>query len=136
MAITEIKISRAFKYNGIDLQDPNPALSSDAVREFYATQYPELTNAVVEGPVTKNNVATYTFQRAAGAKGRGVATTTLRSKLAAVASGKETAVKQGEMDAELAMKVRGAYRVLQNMVLRREASRPLHVPSGAFGIWG
>ena len=35
-----LKIVRKFNYNGIALVDPNPALSIDAVREFYATQYP------------------------------------------------------------------------------------------------
>ena len=65
----EIQITRSFKYNSVTLPDPNPALGPDQIREFYATQYPELNNAVVEGPVTKNAVATYTFTRAAGAKG-------------------------------------------------------------------
>ena len=65
----EIQITRRFRYNSITLPDPNPALAPEQVREFYASQYPELNNAVVEGPVTQDAVATYTFTRAAGAKG-------------------------------------------------------------------
>lgn len=65
----EIEITRSFRYNSIVLPDPNPALGPEQVREFYASQYPELNNAVVEGPTTRNAVATYTFTRAAGAKG-------------------------------------------------------------------
>lgn len=65
----EIQITRSFRYNSITLPDPNPALGPEQVREFYASQYPELNNAVVEGPTTRNAVATYTFTRAAGAKG-------------------------------------------------------------------
>lgn len=67
MQISEI--TRSFKYNSVGLPDPNPSLGPDDVRQFYATQYPELLNAVVEGPTTKAGVATYTFTRAAGAKG-------------------------------------------------------------------
>src|SRR5206468_8684524 len=65
----EIQITRSFRYNSITLPDPNPVLGPEQVREFYASQYPELNNAVVEGPVTRSAVATYTFTRAAGAKG-------------------------------------------------------------------
>lgn len=69
MAITETKLIRSFKYNGITLADPAPGKTADQIRLFYATTYPELTNAVVEGPFTKGGTATYTFQRAAGSKG-------------------------------------------------------------------
>ena len=68
----EVKtITRVFKYNGITLSDPSPAKTPDQVRQLYAFQYPELNNAVIEGPVTKAGVSTYTFARAAGSKGVG-----------------------------------------------------------------
>lgn len=63
------KLTRKFKYNGIDLQDPNPGMSSEEVRELYAMQFPELNNAVVEGPVTTGTEQTFTFVRAVGSKG-------------------------------------------------------------------
>lgn len=68
----EVKtLTRQFKYNGITLSDPAPEKTPDQIRTIYAFQYPELNNAVVEGPVTKAGVSTYTFVRAAGSKGVG-----------------------------------------------------------------
>lgn len=68
----EIKtLTRSFKYNGITLTDPDPGKTPDQVRTIYAYQYPELLNAVIEGPVTKGGISTYTFARAAGSKGVG-----------------------------------------------------------------
>lgn len=68
----EVKtLTRSFKYNGIGLTDPDPGKTPDQVRAIYAYQYPELLNAVIEGPVTKGGVSTYTFARAAGSKGVG-----------------------------------------------------------------
>lgn len=71
MAIKQTTIRREFRYNGIKLTDVAAEKTADQVRVFYAAQYPELLNAVVEGPVTKNGVSTYTFARAAGSKGVG-----------------------------------------------------------------
>lgn len=64
-------LTRVFKYNGIALSDPDSGKTPDQVRQLYAFQYPELSNAVIEGPVTKAGVSTYTFARAAGSKGVG-----------------------------------------------------------------
>ena len=83
-----LKIVRKFNYNGIALVDPNPALSIDAVREFYATQYPELNNAVIEGPATKGQEATYKFLRAVGDKGSNNQGATLRGQVRDLAAGK------------------------------------------------
>jgi len=65
----EVQVTRKFMYNGIALACPGASLSPDQVRSFYATMYPELNTALVEGPVTKNNESTYKFARAAGDKG-------------------------------------------------------------------
>lgn len=69
MAIQVSSIKRVFRYNGVTLQDPGPTMSLAAVQALFAPQFPELTNAVIEGPVTKGNTATYTFTRAVGSKG-------------------------------------------------------------------
>lgn len=69
MNVAVATIAREFRYNGITLSDPASDKSPDQVRTIYAFQYPELLNAVIEGPVTKNKVSTYTFTRAAGSKG-------------------------------------------------------------------
>ena len=63
------KAERAFKYNAIDLKDPNPEFTTEQVREFYATIYPEILSAAIEGPEIVANKNVYTFRRAVGTKG-------------------------------------------------------------------
>lgn len=132
----EVTIGRVFTYNGIKLDDPNPALQPDAVREFYVPQYMELTTAVVEGPVTKANVATYTFRRAAGAKGRGTLQTPLRARLQSIARGEVVASKQMPMDASLIESMGSVYGQLVSIGRSTSTGRPLHMPREAFGFWG
>ncbi len=69
MAIEVTRLVREFLYNGMTFVDPGPAFSPDDVRDLYSAQYPELTTAKVDGPEQKGETATYTFVRAAGAKG-------------------------------------------------------------------
>ena len=45
-------IEREFVYSGSCLADPNPKLSIEEVRSFYANQFPELTTAAISGPET------------------------------------------------------------------------------------
>ena len=63
------KAVRAFTYNKIPLTDPDPKLSIEEVRTFYANIYPEITTAEIEGPEQKDNKLVYTFRRAVGTKG-------------------------------------------------------------------
>ena len=134
-----INIERKFKYNSVSLPDPNPALSPDQVREFYATQYPELNNAVVEGPETKAQVATWTFTRAAGAKGAG-REAPAQSAVDVVRNARET---KGSSHAEaLSQAARQAGHgragaLIAQVTQRRSAQEvPLHMPTAAYGIWG
>jgi PRTRC genetic system protein C len=69
MTITIAAAVREFIYNGMNLPDPGVTFSPDEVRDLYSAQYPELTTAAVDGPEMKGEVLTYTFVRAAGAKG-------------------------------------------------------------------
>ncbi len=69
MALQATNITRTFKYNGMTLGDPSSEKTPDQVRMFFSRQYPELLNAVVEGPVTRNGNSVYSFARAVGAKG-------------------------------------------------------------------
>lgn len=62
-------ITRTFRYNGIRLEDPGTALTTDKVREHYAGIYPELNTAAVEGPTLKGGEHVYEFVRSAGTKG-------------------------------------------------------------------
>jgi len=69
MSTTPLK--RVFDYNGMTLEDPNPAanMTPEEVVQFYANIYPELTNATIEQTEIKEGVATYSIRRAAGTKG-------------------------------------------------------------------
>lgn len=133
----EIKIIRSFKYNSVTLPDPNPVLSADQIREFYATQYPELNNATVEGPVTKNAVATYTFARAAGAKGasptRGKAQEIVARALKPAGMDSADALMYSAIDGRYAPE---ALRIGQVATTYSAAANPMTVPSAAYGMWG
>ena len=66
------RLQRRFQYRQIPLDDPDPALDPMAVRRFYIAQFPELTNAKVEGPTFEGGAdgfETYTFKPLAGTKG-------------------------------------------------------------------
>jgi PRTRC genetic system protein C len=131
-----LEIERRFKYNSVTLPDPNPALGPDQIREFYATQYPELNNAVVEGPTTKDGVATYTLARAAGAKGASPqaasAAEVLRRTLAGPAA--------NEPDALLVSALAGKYQKPANLIafvaMDKNTAPSMPLPSRAFGVWG
>ena len=69
MALTVAKMTRIFQFHGIRLPDPNPTMSVDEVKALYATQYPELATAVVNGPEAVGDKMRYTFDRAIGSKG-------------------------------------------------------------------
>ena len=62
-------VEREFAYHGAVLADPNPRFSVEEVRSFYATQFPELTNAAITGPEAIGERVRYSFERAIGSKG-------------------------------------------------------------------
>ena len=62
-------VEREFVYHGTTLACPNPKFSIEEVRSFYATQFPELTNATITGPETVGDRLRYSFERAIGSKG-------------------------------------------------------------------
>ena len=62
-------VEREFVYHGTCLADPNPKLSIEEVRCFYANQFPELTTAAISGPETVGDRLRYRFERAIGSKG-------------------------------------------------------------------
>lgn len=133
----EIQITRSFKYNSVTLPDPNPSLGPDQIREFYATQYPELNNAVVEGPATKSGVATYTFTRAAGAKGARpkprAAQEIVDTTLAGPDHDRPDALLQCALDGRYAG---AASRIAHVATNTSVTAGPLPLPSCAFGLWG
>jgi len=63
------KLVREFNYNGIRLPDPNVEISIEEVRNLYATAYPDITTAAIEGPEAVGNKLIYRFSRSIGTKG-------------------------------------------------------------------
>lgn len=81
MALQIQTLTRSFKHGSLALPDPDPKMTADQVKDFYATTlYTELTNAAIEGPETKGDKLVYEFRRAVGTKGAD-----LRSRLHALA---------------------------------------------------
>lgn len=71
LQVTDLKRTFTFKKNGkdIELTDPNSSLTPEEVMKFHSSKHPELTNGVVEGPVVKDDKATYTIKTTAGKLG-------------------------------------------------------------------
>lgn len=73
MALHVTNIERKFSYKKdsktIDLPDPNINMSPEEVMKFHSTNYPELNNAMIEGPVVVANKAIYTVKTKAGQLG-------------------------------------------------------------------
>lgn len=64
-----VKLARVFKYNSIQLDDPDPKMSAEDVKQFYANIYPELTQATIDGPNIEEEGESYEFRKLAGTKG-------------------------------------------------------------------
>jgi PRTRC genetic system protein C len=60
---------REFSYMGLKLPDINAQFSPEEVKAAYATQYPELATAAINGPEAVGEKLRYDFVRAIGAKG-------------------------------------------------------------------
>lgn len=57
------------KEQEIELADPSPSFSPEAVLNFYAQTYPILTTASIEGPVINDDTIHYKFVSQIGTKG-------------------------------------------------------------------
>ncbi len=62
-------IKKDGKNKDIELTDPNADMTPEEVMKFYSGNYPELTNAVVEGPKIEGNKASYIISTKAGKLG-------------------------------------------------------------------
>lgn len=68
--MAEVSVAkRSFKYNSMDLADPDINMTPDEVRVFYSGVYPELTQSVIEGPEYKGDTIEYIFRKSVGTKG-------------------------------------------------------------------
>ena len=64
-----IQIQRVFSFNGMELDDPNPALSEEDVKDFYAGLYPSLNNAYVKSAEPQGDKVVISFVANTGTKG-------------------------------------------------------------------
>ncbi|NDV69959.1 PRTRC system protein C [Dysgonomonas sp. 25] len=67
----EVKqIGRKFKIQetGLELPDPNPAMTEEQVQQFYSVTYPQLTTATME-KVFDGESFVFTFKSVIGTKG-------------------------------------------------------------------
>ena len=55
--------------NSLKLPDPNPTMTPEEVRQFFATQFPDITTASITGPEAEGEKLRYSFTRAIGSKG-------------------------------------------------------------------
>lgn len=74
MALQVTSLERKFiiKKDGkkdVELKDPNPNMSPEEVIKFYASEYPELTNATLSGPKVVGESAQYSLKETVGTKG-------------------------------------------------------------------
>ncbi|HEX5482046.1 MAG TPA: PRTRC system protein C [Terriglobia bacterium] len=69
MPVTVTPAVRIFGYHGLALPDPASKLSPEEVKAFYATTYPELATAAINGPEVVGDKLRYEFVRAVGSKG-------------------------------------------------------------------
>lgn len=69
MSLEAKTLKRVFKYGKLTLSDPDPIMEPKDVMQFYSGQYPELTNASLEGPSIENDKIMFEFGKTVGVKG-------------------------------------------------------------------
>jgi PRTRC genetic system protein C len=69
MSLEAKTLKRVFKYGKLTLSDPDPIMEPKDVMQFYSGQYPELTNASLEGPSIENDEIMFEFGKTVGVKG-------------------------------------------------------------------
>jgi PRTRC genetic system protein C len=60
---------REFRYNGVNLPDPNPEANVEACRDLFAQTHPDIATAAVDGPELIGNKQVFTFIKSVGTKG-------------------------------------------------------------------
>lgn len=113
------QVERKFKYNALVLEDPDPEMTPEQVKDYYADIYPELTQAGIEGPEFTDTTKEYEFKKAVGTKGA-------KECSIAVQSLAESHVEGAALDLELMDGVA--------MALRGEEGEAVLPPSEALGM--
>jgi PRTRC genetic system protein C len=110
--------TRAFNYQSVDLTDPNPDFTPEQVREFYATIYPEILSAAIEGPEPVGSKLVYTFARAVGTKGNKPFIVNIEAEMGTGANAKIT-----DADGEI---INGVTRLQVNLDARNITTATIH----------
>ena len=69
MSVQTAALTRIFRYQALDLPDPDPSASPDEVKRLLSATYPELLSASIQGPALESGAWVYTFKRSVGTKG-------------------------------------------------------------------
>jgi len=64
-----VALKRAFSFQGIRIEDPDPRLSPEEVRAVLAPLYPDIATAAISGPEVVGDKLLYSFSRSIGVKG-------------------------------------------------------------------
>jgi len=62
-------LERIFKHGQLVLEDIDPSMTPEQIKEHYAGIYNELTQAIIEGPNFTADAEEYVFRKAVGTKG-------------------------------------------------------------------
>ena len=62
-------LERIFKHGQLVLEDIDPTMTPEQIKDHYAGIYNELTQAVIEGPNFTADAEEYVFRKAVGTKG-------------------------------------------------------------------
>ena len=91
----------------------------------------------MEGPVTRHAVATYTFIRAAGAKGIASRPRSAREIVQQAFNDEANTHDKGLLEAALQQASDPYTEAIAEVALRTgDDGAPLPIPSAAFGVWG
>lgn len=70
MSVTEISLTRVFRFAGRDLPDPHAEMTPAEVMKHYARQFPKLNGAKIIDPIVEGDSYVYEFRDGGfGAKG-------------------------------------------------------------------
>lgn len=63
LEVTDLERKFEFTSKGqkVELPDPDPSMSVNAVMSFYSNTYPELISSKITGPEIKNDAMVYSF---------------------------------------------------------------------------
>jgi PRTRC genetic system protein C len=55
------QLTRIFRTGSVQLNDPDPGLNTEQVKDYYSVNYPHLSSAIIEGPTIEGNNSIFEF---------------------------------------------------------------------------